>query len=86
MTVAKMVDPMVDDASPVPGDPMQDPMSGGGESLEGIDAMGRVRGVAPGQAGLPPGGRPDLNFLLAGLSARGEPNLSASVSRRVPIA
>ena len=82
-----MVDPMVDDASPVPGDPMQDPMSGGGpESLEGIDAMGRVRGVAPGQAGLPPGGRPDLNFLLAGLSARGEPNLSASVSRRVPIA
>ena len=81
-----MVDPMVDDASPVPGDPMQDPMSGGGpESLEGIDAMGRVRGVAPGQAGLPPGGRPDLNFLLAGLSARGEPNLSASVSRRVPI-
>lgn len=82
-----MVDPMVDDASPVPGDPMQDPMSGGGpESLEGIDAMGRVRGVAPGQAGLPPGGRPDLNFLLAGLSARGEPNLSASVSRRVPVA
>jgi hypothetical protein len=80
-----MVDPMVDDASPVPGDPMQGPMSGG-EDLEGIDAMGRVRGVAPGQAGLPPGGRPDLNFLLAGLSSRGEPNLSASVSRRVPVA
>jgi hypothetical protein len=79
-----MVDPMVDDASPVPGDPMQDPMSGG-ESLEGIDATGRLRGVAPGQAGLPPGGRPDLNFLLAGLSSRGEPNLSANVSRRVPI-
>ena len=80
-----MVDPMVDPSSPVPGDPMQDPMLGG-ESLEGIDAMGRVRGVAPGQSGLPPGGRPDLNFLLAGLSARGEPNLSASVSRRVPVA
>ena len=79
-----MVDPMVDDASPVPGDPMQDPMSGG-ENLEGIDATGRLRGVAPGQAGLPPGGRPDLNFLLAGLSSRGEPNLSANVSRRVPI-
>jgi len=79
-----MVDPMVDAASPVPGDPMQDPMSGG-ESLEGIDATGRLRGVAPGQAGLPPGGRPDLNFLLAGLSSRGEPNLSANVSRRVPI-
>jgi hypothetical protein len=80
-----MVDPMVDAASPVPGDPMQGPMSGG-ESLEGIDATGRLRGVAPGQAGMPPGGRPDLNFLLAGLSARGEPNLSASVSRRVPVA
>jgi hypothetical protein len=79
-----MVDPMVDAASPVPGDPMQDPMSGG-ENLEGIDATGRLRGVAPGQAGLPPGGRPDLNFLLAGLSSRGEPNLSANVSRRVPI-
>jgi hypothetical protein len=79
-----MVDPMVDAASPVPGDPMQDPMSGG-DNLEGIDATGRLRGVAPGQAGLPPGGRPDLNFLLAGLSSRGEPNLSANVSRRVPI-
>jgi hypothetical protein len=82
-TPPDMVDPMVDDASPVPGDPMQDPMSGG-ESLEGIDAMGRLRGVAPGQAGLPPGGRPDLNVLLAGLTQRGEPNLAASVSRRVP--
>jgi hypothetical protein len=83
-----MVDPMVDDASPVPGDPMQDPMLGGapGESLEGIDALGRLRGVAPGQAGLPPGGRPDLNVLLAGLTQRGEPNLAASISRRVPVA
>jgi len=78
-----MVEPADAGASPVPGAPDQAPMPGG-ESLEGIDAMGRLRGVAPGQAGLPPGGRPDLNVLLAGLTQRGEPNLAASVSRRVP--
>jgi hypothetical protein len=27
-----------------------------------------------------------LNVLLAGLTQRGEPNLAASVSRRVPVA
>lgn len=80
-----MVEPPVDGASPVPGAPGEAPMPGG-ENLEGIDSFGRPRGVAPGQAGLPPGGRPDLNFLLAGLSSSGEPNLSAAVSRRVPIA
>lgn len=57
-----------------------------GGGLEGLDAMGRLAGVAPGQAGLPPGGRPDLSVLLAGLTQRGEPNLAASVSRRVPVA
>ncbi len=80
-----MVEPTVDGASPVPGAPGEAPMPGG-ENLEGVDATGRLRGVAPGQAGLPPGGRPDLNFLLAGLTASGAPNLQASVSRRVPIA
>jgi hypothetical protein len=80
-----MVEPADVGASPVPGAPGEAPMPGG-ESMEGIDAFGRPRGVAPGQAGLPPGGRPDLNFLLAGLSSTGQPNLSASVSRRVPIA
>jgi len=71
-------------AAPVPGAPGEAPMPGG-DNMEGIDATGRLRGVAPGQEGLPPGGRPDLNFLLAGLTSRGEPNLSAAVSRRVPI-
>lgn len=80
-----MVEPTVDGASPVPGAPGEAPMPGG-ENMEGVDATGRLRGVAPGQAGLPPGGRPDLNFLLAGLTASGAPNLQASVSRRVPIA
>lgn len=81
-----MVESPAADASPVPGVPGEAPMPGGDTTnMEGIDALGRLRGVAPGQAGLPPGGRPDLNVLLAGLTQRGEPNLAASVSRRVPI-
>jgi len=80
-----MVESPVDGASPVPGAPGEAPMSGG-DNLSGINDAGMLRGVAPGQAGLPPGGRPDLNVLLAGLTQRGEPNLQSSVSRRVPIA
>jgi hypothetical protein len=44
-----------------------------------------MRGVAPGQAGMPAGGRPDLQMLMASLGAGGEPNLSAGISRRMPI-
>ena len=81
----EMVDPLVEGASPVPGAPGEMPMEGG-PGLPGVNDSGMMRGVAPGQAGLPPGGRPDLNVLLAGLTQRGEPNLQASVSRRVPLA
>lgn len=42
-------------------------------------------GVAPGQAGLPPGGRPDLQMLMANLSATGKPVLGAGINRRLPI-
>lgn len=80
-----MVESPVEGASPVPGAPGEAPMSGG-EDLSGINDAGMLRGVAPGQAGLPPGGRPDLNVLLAGLTQGGEANLQSSVSRRVPIA
>jgi hypothetical protein len=76
------VDPL--DAGAGMGAPGEGPAPSG-ENLEGIDALGRLRGVAPGQAGLPPGGRPDLNVLLAGLSSRGEANMQANVSRRVPM-
>lgn len=48
------------------------------------DATGMLRGVAPGQAGLPPGGMPDMQTFLAGLTANGRPNLQASVARRMP--
>jgi hypothetical protein len=45
---------------------------------------GEPMGTAPGQAQMGPGGRPDLQTLLAGLTSSGSPNLSASVRRQVP--
>jgi hypothetical protein len=59
----------------------------GGEQgpLMGQSALtGAPMGVAPGQAGMGPGGRPDLQTLLAGLSSSGAPDLRASVKRSVP--
>lgn len=47
-------------------------------------ATGSPFGVAPGQAQMGQGGRPPLQQLLAGLTAGGAPNLSASVKRSVP--
>lgn len=41
-------------------------------------------GVAPGQAGMGPGGKPDLQMLMAGLSGGGKPSLGASVRRAIP--
>ena len=66
------------------GSPAEAPPGGGG-TPEGINANGLMRGVAPGQAGMAAGGRPDLQMLLAGLGGNGAPNLQASVSRRMPI-
>jgi hypothetical protein len=68
------------------GVPGEAPPGGGGANLEGIgEGTGLMRGVAPGQAGMGAGGRPDLQMLMASLGAGGEPNLSAGVSRRLPI-
>ena len=67
------------------GAPGEAPPGGGGEDLEGLSSSGLVRGVAAGQAGMPAGGRPDLQMLMASLGRGGEPNLSAGVSRRLPI-
>lgn len=71
---------------------MEDPMMGSPDGLsqggvpDGLSpATGMLRGVAPGQAGMPQGGRPDMQQLLAGLSASGAPTLSAGVTRRMPI-
>jgi hypothetical protein len=58
---------------------------GGGGVLPGQNInTGAPNGIAPGQAQMGPGGRPSLQSLLAGLGANGQPNLRASVMRRVP--
>ena len=68
------------------GVPGEAPPGGGGGGLEGIgEGTGLMRGVAPGQAGMGAGGRPDLQMLMASLGAGGQPNLTAGVSRRLPI-
>jgi hypothetical protein len=51
----------------------------------GLEASGRMQGVAPGQQGMAPGGRPALQTLLAGLSSSGAANLSAGVIRRTAV-
>jgi hypothetical protein len=50
-------------------------MMGGGPQ-GGLTESGLLRGVSPGQAGQAPGGRPDLNVMLAGLTGSGKPQMS----------
>ena len=57
----------------------------GGGAPAGMDESGRLQGVAAGQAGMAPGGRPDLQQLFAAVGANGQPNMTAGVSRRRPI-
>ena len=64
---------------PVPGSTGEAP-SGGASGLSA--ATGGPRGVAPGQVGQ--GGRPPIQYLLAGLTGSGKPTLSSSVTRMVP--
>jgi hypothetical protein len=56
--------------------------AGGGQLPMGMSETGLMQGVAPGQ--IMPGGRPDVQSLLAGLNNRGDANLQATVARRVP--
>jgi len=56
----------------------------GGELPQGVNANGLPTGVAPGQAGMSPGGMPDISTLVAGLRG-GRPVLDGSVTRRLPI-
>lgn len=72
----------------LPGSGGDQAQGGGGDQGNmppfGIRPSGLPQGVAPGQAAAGPGGRPDLAMLVAGLTGSGAPNLSASVSRRIP--
>lgn len=55
---------------------------GGPGATGGLTESGLMRGVSPGQAGMAPGGRPDLNVMLAGLTASGQPQMSSFTARR----
>ena len=65
--------------------PTGEPTAPQGQLPPGLDQSGRMQGVAPGQQGMAPGGRPALQTLLAGLSSSGAPELSAGVLRRQPV-
>lgn len=64
-----------------PGAPGAAPPGG---DVQGVGPDGLPQGVAPGQAGLPPGGRPSVTDLAAGFLSNGAPNSSATVRRRIP--
>lgn len=63
-----------------------DPAAAGPGALPGQDPnSGLPSGVVPGQAGMAPGGAPDLQTLVAGIRG-GRPQMDAAVSRRLPTA
>jgi hypothetical protein len=84
MPVPPGVEALGEETAGMVGAPGETPPGGPGE-LEGLGSTGLMRGVAAGQAGMPAGGRPDLQMLMASLGAGGQPQLSAGVSRRLPI-
>ena len=63
-----------------PGAPAAGP---NGEPLPGASPDGMPVGVAPGQAGMPPGGRPSIQDLTASFTQGGAPSMGAAVRRRV---
>jgi len=67
-----------DGSGPAPG--MGAPPGMGGGPLPGMPTAR----TAPGQVGMPPGGRPDLQSLLVGLGNSGKANLQANVVRKIP--
>jgi hypothetical protein len=69
------------------GSSPNDAGNGGGDAqngVEGVNPNGLPTGVAPGQAGLPAGGRPDLEQMIAGIRG-GRPVMDNTVNRRIPI-
>ncbi len=70
----------------LPGDPMQEVsegMPGAGAPGGAMGASGLLRGVAPGQAGMPPGGLPTILNTAASLRGdQGRPEMSATILRR----
>jgi len=83
------VSPEVAAAGEAQGAPGQVPSGGPsgapGQLPPGLEASGRMQGVAPGQEGMAPGGRPSLQTLLAGISSSGAAQMSAGLVRKQPI-
>ena len=66
----------------VPGSPEEAAAAAGG-GVSGLNPLtGSPTGVAPGQVGV--GGKPPIQYLLAGLNSRGKPTLASSVTRMMP--
>lgn len=68
--------------APLPGPGSESAPPGG--LPPGMQASGLPFGVAPGQAEMGQGGRPDMATLLASLGSNGQANLTAGVARRIP--
>jgi hypothetical protein len=80
-------EPQPEPSTSAAGAPPGTPASGeGGAGVPyGINpSTGMPGGIAPGQAQMGPGGKPDVMSLLAGLTSSGRPMASASVKRSVP--
>jgi len=60
------------------------PEAGPGGGLEGIRPNGLPQGVAPGQAGMGPGGMPSILSLISGMK-NGRANTEAAVMRKLPV-
>lgn len=70
---------------PSPEEQAAQAAAAGGGGLGGVGIDGLMPDVAPGQAGMAPGGRPDLRIALASMDQSGTPRLSVGVSRREAI-
>jgi hypothetical protein len=70
--------------SPAGGPESMAPGPGGGPGGPGggLTPSGRLEGVPSGQAGMAPGGRPDLAVMLAGLTGQGAPQMSHFTMKR----
>lgn len=66
-----------------PADPLASVGAGGGDTVPGIASNGLPTGVAPGQAGMSPGGMPDIATLVAGMRG-GRAVMDSTVTRRMP--
>jgi hypothetical protein len=67
----------------MPGDAGAVPPGGPGDPGMAMGPGGLLRGVAPGQAGMPPGGLPTILNTAASLRGdQGRPEMSATILRR----